>query len=121
MDNKDTSKKNLNNINIIDIAKLVSQTALNCYGVVSILKKTSSFAITTFKKLSDDNAYHGVEIKKDLNGKISVSIYINIAHGVKISEVLSECQKVIIFTLDRKYGSSFCKHVNIFAEGVSEK
>lgn len=111
-------RKNLSSINTTDIQHLVADTALNCYGVVSLCKKSVAFGIVSIKTLKNQKAHEGVDVKRYLNGTIEVTIYINIAVGVKISEVLSECQKVILFTLNKKYGNSFCKTVNIYAEGI---
>ena len=53
------------------------------------------------------------------NGGYSVDVYIVVAYGVKITEVLREVQKKVAYDLNKAFGNTFLE-VNIFVQGVRE-
>ena len=96
-------------INLEEIASLVSEVARNSYGVVAIASDKGSDT----KKTKKGNKEEGIRVRKHSDGSFSVDINLVLAFDIKITEALRECQKSIIFTLDKKY-PKLCREVNVY-------
>ena len=98
-----------------EIISLVSDVARNSYGVVAIAKKDEINLISKItKKGKMEEGVYVVRYPKDT---FSVTIYLVLAQGIKITEALRECQKAIIYALNKKY-PGLCKEVNVYALGL---
>ncbi|MCD8204949.1 MAG: hypothetical protein LUC16_03900 [Coprobacillus sp.] len=96
---------------IKDVQNEAMNAILSCYGISSIC--TSSGA-----RVSGDKALKAITVNKDLADKFNVYIYVEVSEYVKISEVLLNAQKIVIYNLNSKF-NKHCKKVNIYAVSIS--
>ena len=107
----ETNTSNRLKIKTEDIIALSAKTAKNCYGVVAIADKEDINVVSKItKKGKMEEGVYVVRYPKDT---FSVTIYLVLAQGIKITEALRECQKSIKFTLDKKY-PKLCREVNVY-------
>lgn len=98
-------------INLEEIASLVSEVARNSYGVVAIASdKGRNTKKTDAKKGKKEE---GVYVRKHADGTFTVDVNLVLAFDIKITEALRECQKSIKFTLDKKF-PKLCRDVNVY-------
>ena len=69
-----------------------------------------------FELLKKDNFAKGVIISKDDEG-IIVDLYVIISYGVKVTEVVSEIQKRVKYTLEKTLNMDVAK-VNVYVQGI---
>ncbi|MBO7121621.1 MAG: Asp23/Gls24 family envelope stress response protein, partial [Bacilli bacterium] len=93
------------------------EAATTCYGVVGLADRSAIWEnIAELLQRSDYDK--GVYCRKK-NGGYSVDVYIVVAYGVKITEVLREVQKKVAYDLNKAFGKTFLE-VNVFVQGVRE-
>lgn len=66
--------------------------------------------------LGHDNYAKGIKVRED-NGIIDVDMYIIVSYGVKISEVASNLQSTVKYTLEKTLNVKV-NSINIFVQGV---
>lgn len=93
------------------IATVVGNAALECYGVVGLSTKSSLVSL-----LKKDDFSRGVSVSTQKGGA-EIDVYVAIAYGVKITEVLSEVQKKVRFVLQKTF-SIKVNAVNVYARTV---
>ena len=98
-----------------DIIALSAKTAKNCYGVVAIADKEDINVVTKITKRG--KMEEGVYVVRYPRDTFSVTIYLVMARDIKITEALRECQKSILYALNKKY-PKLCKEVNVYAIGL---
>jgi len=103
------------NISLEAIASVAGTAATECYGVVGLASK-NSLRENIADLLKEDSFYKGVFAKKDKDD-YSVDLYIIVAYGVKITEVVSEVQKKVKYVLEKTFDIKF-KGVNVFVQGL---
>jgi len=98
------------------IETVANDAALNCYGVVSLTHKqrTSNTLDQLLKR--DPKEPLGAVAKKTNDGWV-VDIYVIVAFGIKITEIISGIQEQVKYVLERKFDIKF-KAINVFIEGV---
>ena len=100
-----------------DIKDATRVAALACYGVVDIARREDT--LRTDKRIKkgiiEDQAIY---VKKFANRTFSVDVYLVLSNEVKITEALVECQKTIMYQLNKKFNKS-CTGVNVFGEQLS--
>lgn len=101
-----------NNITF-EIIEAVKQAAISCYGIGGICNKGSLRHPDLSKKGKEDAIF----VKKDLKG-FEIDVYVILTEGVKITEALTETQKVIKFNLDKKFPHQIVC-VNVYGETIS--
>ena len=91
--------------------------ALACYGVVDIARREDTLRTDkrVKKGIIEDQAIY---VKKFANRTFSVDVYLVLSNEVKITEALVECQKTIMYQLNKKFNKS-CTGVNVFGEQLS--
>jgi uncharacterized alkaline shock family protein YloU len=97
------------------ISAVAGSSSLECYGVVGLApknfdgdKKLTPLKASAFKE--------AIVVKK--SGKTySVDLYIILAYGVKITEIVSEVQKKVKYDLEKKFDVSFLS-VNVFVQAL---
>lgn len=111
-------KNNLGQIQISNeaIASVVADAALECYGVVGLANKTA-LRNKISKILTKKEYSKGVIAYQDPKNAISISLYIVIAYGCKVTEVLSEVQKKVKYVLEKTFDSKV-KKVNVYAQSL---
>ena len=97
------------------IANAAGLIATSCYGVVGMVPKTGLKA-SIAELLRLDNYKKGVFARESKNG-IEVEMYIMVAYGLKITEVVSEVQKKVKYVLEKTLDIKF-KSINVFVKGI---
>lgn len=100
-----------------DIKDATRVAALACYGVVDIARREDTLrADKRIKKgIIEDQAIY---VKKFANRTFSVDVYLVLSNEVKITEALVECQKTIMYQLNKKFNKA-CTGVNVYGESLS--
>lgn len=113
MDKKDA--RELGRVTIKDevIAEAAKEAALLSYGVKAVVPPGSSLGL-----FPADEKKPPVRVRKNAQG-YEVDIYVVLAYGLKMTEVISSVQKQVSFSLRRKLPIHLSK-VNVFVEDVKE-
>jgi len=93
------------------IATVVGNATLECYGVVGLSTKSSLASL-----VKKDEFSRGVSVSAE-KGKIEIDVYVVVAYGVKITEVLSEVQKKVQFVVQKTFDVLVSK-VNVYARAM---
>lgn len=99
------------------IASVAGEAASECYGVVGLASK-NSLRENINELLKKDDYVKGVYCTKKKDG-YEVEVYIVVAYGVKITEIVSEVQKKVIYVLEKTFQIPF-KQVNVFVQDIKE-
>ena len=94
------------------IASVVANAALECYGVVGLASK-GGIRGKLDSLLSKDEYSKGVSVLQVRNS-VSISLYLVIAKGVKVTEVLNEVQKKVNYVTSKTFELKINK-VNVYA------
>lgn len=100
-----------------EIKDVTRQAALACYGVVDFARRedTSRVDKRVKKGIIEDAAIY---VTKNKNRTFSVDIYLILSKDVKITEALVECQKTVMYQLNKSF-SNLCASVNVYGEKLS--
>ena len=100
-----------------DIKDATRAAALACYGVVDIARREDTLrADKRIKKgIIEDQAIY---VRKYANRTFTVDVYLVLSNEVKITEALVECQKTIMYQLNKKFNKA-CTGVNVYGESLS--
>ncbi|OXS78513.1 Asp23/Gls24 family envelope stress response protein [Domibacillus enclensis] len=97
------------------IAMIAGGAAVDCYGIVGMAsKKQLKDGIAEI--LGRENFTRGVIVRQE-DDRIFIDMYIIVSYGTKISEVASNVQSKVKYTLNQTVGLSV-DSVNIFVQGV---
>ena len=107
------SKFNFHEIKNKEIALICKEAINSCYGVVEIEKISSKSNIPPLTN-NKIKVVDGIEIKRFIDGTFSVTLNLVIAQNAKISEILVETQKTVLYKLNKAFHSA-CKEVNLYA------
>jgi len=102
------------NISIQAIGNVAGNAAMECYGVLG-LSDRKDFKIIDNLLLKKDY-YKGVFPHKEKEG-YAVDLYIVVAYGIKITEIVSEVQKKVKYVLEKTFDVKF-KAINVFVQGI---
>jgi uncharacterized alkaline shock family protein YloU len=105
------------NVSMEAIANVAGEAALEVYGVVGLASK-NSLRENINELLKKDDYIKGVYCKKVKNA-YEVDVYVVVAYGVKITEVISELQKKVTYVLEKTFQIPF-KKVNVFVQDIKE-
>ena len=97
------------------IATVAGIAAMDCYGLVGMASR-SQLKDGITELLRKENLSKGIEVHEE-NGEIVIDLYIIVGYGTKISEVASNVQSKVKYTLSEIIGVKANK-VNIFVQGV---
>ena len=111
---KNNTKGNIS-ISMEAIAAIAGNAATECYGVVGMVPKTGLKA-SIAELLRLDNYNKGVIARESKTG-IEVEMYIMVAYGLKITEVVSEVQKKVKYVLEKTLDIKF-KSINVYVKGI---
>jgi len=103
-------------ISLETISSAASNAACECYGVVEMASKNQINEINNFFKKGSVN--NGVAVRK--NNKTTayeIDLFIIVAYGVRITEVVTEVQKKVRYDLERKFNIKF-KAINVYVQGI---
>ncbi|OMP68563.1 Asp23/Gls24 family envelope stress response protein [Domibacillus epiphyticus] len=97
------------------IAMIAGGAAVDCYGIVGMSsKKQLKDGIAEI--LRRENFTRGVVVRQE-EDRVFIDMYIIVSYGTKISEVASNVQSKVKYTLNKTVGLSV-DSVNIFVQGV---
>ena len=99
-----------------DIKEATRKAALACYGVASIAQRDETHRVD--KRLKKGIIEAAIYVKKFANRTFTVDVYLVFSNEVKITEALVECQKTIMYQLNKAF-SNLCTRVNVFGERLS--
>ena len=112
-------KKNTNKPNTVyhtqDIKEATRKAALTSYGVVDIVKREE--VLRKDKRVKKGIVEDAIYVKKFANRTFTVDVYLAFSQDVKITEALAECQKTVMYQLNKKFNNQ-CKGVNVFGEKI---
>ena len=96
------------------IANIAGGVVSESYGVVGMASKTfrGGFA----ELLGKENYARGVVVENE-NDSLKIDLYLIVLYGVKISEVASNVQSTVKYTLEKTLGLKI-DSVNIHVQGV---
>jgi len=97
------------------IATLVGGVITECYGVVGMASK-QVLRDGWAELLKKENYTRGVVVRMK-DGALEIDLYIIVGFGVRISEVIAEAQKKVIYVLEKSLCLEVTK-VNVFVQGV---
>ncbi len=101
------------NISLDAIARIAGDATKSCYGVLALANKS----LRHNEPLDEDNYKDAIIVHK--KGKsYEVDIYIVLAFGVKIPEIVNEIKKTVKYQLERTFGVKF-KAVNVYVQRLS--
>ena len=100
------------------IAFIAGNAALECYGVVGLVAKNGTKSTEKRPLLSPSDFAQGVKITVTKK-QVDISLWISVAYGVKITQIVSEVQKKVRFVLQKSLDMNF-KSINIFVDEVKE-
>ena len=103
------------NIDINEIIKATKEAATACYGVVAIAEKSET--ARPDKQIKKGKKEDAIYVKKLPNRTFSVDVYLVLSNEVKITESLFECQKTIMYRLNKLFNKG-CKSVNVYGEKI---
>ena len=99
-----------------DIKEATRKAALACYGVASIAQRDETHRVD--KRLKKGIIEDAIYVKKFANRTFTVDVYLVLSNEVKITEALVECQKTIMYQLNKAF-SNLCTRVNVYGERLS--
>lgn len=106
------------NVSLSAIASVAGDTVADCYGVVGLAPKSAlADEINALLKRSD--YAKGVYIKGDKKKGYQVGVYIYVASGVKITEVITEVQKRVSYELTKVFSIPF-NRVDVYVVDIKE-
>ena len=97
------------------IATIAGGTAVECYGIVGMASK-SQIRDGIAAILRKENYSRGIVVRQE-NDELHIDLYIIVSYGTKISEVASNVQSQVKYTLEQSLGLSI-DSVNIYIQGV---
>lgn len=113
---KTTALGNIN-ISIDAIASLAGGVVTECYGVIGMAsQKVLKDGLAEL--LKKENYSKGIMVRQSSEG-LEIDVYIVIAYGMKISEVVLEVQKKVKYMLEKTLDLEF-KSVNIYVQAVKQ-
>ena len=99
-----------------DIKEATRKAASACYGVVEIAHREDT--LRPDKRLKKGIIEDAIYVKKFPNRTFTVDVYLVLSNEVKITEALVECQKTIMYQLNKAF-SNLCTRVNVYGERLS--
>ena len=96
------------------IASVVGGKAVESYGIVGMASR-QQVRDGIAEILGHENYAKGIKVRE--NGTIDVDMYIIVSYGVKISEVASNLQSTVKYTLEKTLNVKV-NSINIFVQGV---
>lgn len=97
------------------IATIAGGAAVESYGIVGMASK-QQIRDGIAEILRKENFSRGVIVRKE-NNHVHIDMYIIVSYGVKISEVASNVQSQVKYTLKKTLGLDVMS-VNIYIQGV---
>lgn len=88
-----------------------------CYGVIGICRFDAAVK-KNYEALPKERAFRGIVVIKRADGTFDVNVYVVLSSSIKLTEALTEAQKVLKYELNKQF-SNRCRKVNLFAMSVA--
>ena len=102
-------------VSLSAITTIAANAALECYGVIGMASK-KPIRDGLAELLNAENYNKGVFARQGKDG-IEINMYIIVAYGVKITEVVSEVQKKVRYVLKKTLDCDF-KGINVYVQST---
>lgn len=96
------------------ISTLIGSTVAQCYGVVGVTPKKTMDKVNELLKI--ENYGKGIVVSSK-NSVLSIDLYVVLAFGVKIPEVVREIQKSVKYIVEKTLNMDVVA-VNVHVEGI---
>lgn len=106
------------NISIEAIASVAGDAVADCYGVIGLAPK-SQLADELNALLKRVDYSKGIYINGDKKKGYQIGVYIYVANGVKITEVITEVQKRVAYELKKTF-SIHLNRVDVYVVDIKE-
>ena len=121
MKNETKAKYGEVSITLDAIASVAGEAATMCYGVIGLAPRPSfidRLPEQIQEGLKKEDYAKGIYAIKTPKG-YDVSLYLYVAYGVKLTEVLTEVQKNVRYVLEKKFQMKF-NSVNVYVMDVKD-
>lgn len=98
------------------IASTVGKAVSECYGIVGVTAKKVSDSF--YDLLNRKNNGKGI-IVRNVDNAVKLEIHVIVSYGVKISEVVSELQKRVKYTVEKTFNIDVTE-VDVVVESIKE-
>ncbi len=96
------------------VATIAGHAATECYGVVAMAARGLRDGLA--ERLHRDNVHRGVEVEV-LEGGVSISLYVIVEYGTRISEVAHNLASAVRYSVERTIGLPVLA-VNVNVQGI---
>jgi len=96
------------------VATVAGQAAAECYGVVAMAARGLRDGLA--ERLHRDNIHRGVEVEV-LEGGVSISVYVIVEYGTRISEVAHNLASAVRYSVERTIGLPVLA-INVNVQGI---
>jgi uncharacterized alkaline shock family protein YloU len=96
------------------VGAIAGHAAVGCYGVMGMAARGLRDGVATL--LRRENVHRGVEVR-DVEGQLSIDLYVVVQYGVRITEVANNLKSAVRFEVERATGVPVAE-VNVFVQGV---
>ena len=103
------------NVSLEAIASVVANAAKSSYGVISMATKNT--VLGHIQLNNEEDFSKGVIVRKSLTNNFEVDLFIIVAYGIRITEVVGEVQKRVKYDLELKFDIKV-KAVNVYVQGI---
>lgn len=107
-------------INLDAIATVVQDSLSNVFGVVGLGTKKSLLKDQINAFLNKEKSKDGVIVRKEKGNTYGVDVFVILAYGVKISEVVSEIQTQVSYFLKKAFGIAI-SHVDVYVQDIKRQ
>ncbi len=117
MEKVKTNKRNSTKVDIDkkEMITFIGDIVSSCYGVVGLANVFSVQSAISY--LKREKYQGGIEVSEDINGHYVVNVYLVLAYGLKITEIINEVSKRLFYFLKKHYGDIF-KSINVYIEDL---
>jgi uncharacterized alkaline shock family protein YloU len=96
------------------VAAIAGHAAIGCYGIMGMAARGLRDGMATL--LRRENLHRGVDVR-EVDGRLSVDVYVIVLYGIRITEVAHNLQGAVRFEVERATGMPV-SDVNVFVQGV---
>jgi uncharacterized alkaline shock family protein YloU len=96
------------------VGAIAGHAAIECYGVMGMAARGLRDGMATL--LRRENVHRGVDVR-ELDGQLSIDVYVVVQYGVRITEVAHNLKSAVRFEVERATGVSVSE-INVFVQGV---
>jgi uncharacterized alkaline shock family protein YloU len=102
-------------ISLDAISDIASAAALSCYGVVGLAPKST--IIEEMSRILKQPEFSKAIVVRKKKDQYIVDLYLIVAYGVKVTEIVGEVQKKVKYDLELKFSMKFAA-VNVYVQSL---